>query len=212
MESKVDLMLVGGYGTEAEVLGGIRGAVGRGLRGVYVGGAWVKQAAGELEGRGIRPGVVVGWPLGLGKSTVKAIEATAAIKDGAGEVEVVALGAWVMERDWGAVRAELMEIVRGARAVRRDVGVNVVIEMGLVLQRGGEGMLAEVCAAIVQSGCDGVVSGSGYVRGEKMTAELVGILKRCAGGLMVKVGGVRDWELAREMIEAGADRVGLEEQ
>ena len=53
---------------------------------VCVAPAWVAKVSDMLKGSGVKCCTVVGFPHGTGKSTVKAIEAVAAIKDGAQEV------------------------------------------------------------------------------------------------------------------------------
>ena len=57
---------------------------------VCVAPAWVAPIALMLKGSGTPVCTVVGFPHGTSKPTVKAIEATAAVKDGADEVDVVA--------------------------------------------------------------------------------------------------------------------------
>jgi len=53
--------------------------------------------------------------------------------------------------DFDALRAELLEIARAARATRRDVQLHVMIEVG------DESLIATACRAIRESACDGVV-------------------------------------------------------
>src|SRR5687768_16031315 len=76
---------------------------------------------------------VVGFPHGTSKPTLKAIEATSAIKDGAEEIDVVAHLPYLMNPDVDASRAELIEIVRAARATRRDVVIKVIVESALLM-------------------------------------------------------------------------------
>src|SRR5687767_15958347 len=57
---------------------------------VCVAPAWVGKVAGMLKGSPVACCRVGGFPHGTSKRTVKAIEARSAVKDGAGEVDVVA--------------------------------------------------------------------------------------------------------------------------
>src|SRR4051794_15576221 len=57
---------------------------------VCVAPAWVAKVAEQLKGSPVVTCTVVGFPHGTSKPTLKAIEATAAVKDGATEVDVVA--------------------------------------------------------------------------------------------------------------------------
>ena len=102
----------------------------------------------------------VGHADGTAKSTLKAIEATSTIKDGADEIEIVAHLPPILSLDVDSARAELMEIVRAAGSARRDVVIRVSGELGLVMQldeeRRGRTIIA-ACRAIRESGCDGIV-------------------------------------------------------
>ena len=79
---------------------------------------------------------------------VKAIEATSAVKEGATEIDVVAFLPFLMNHDVDAARAELIEVVKAARAVRSDVIVKVIVESAALLKLGGdqgEGAIATAC-------------------------------------------------------------------
>src|SRR4051794_37658797 len=57
---------------------------------VCVAPAWVAKVSAMLKGTPVKCCTVVGFPHGTSKATLKAIEASSAIKDGATEVDVVA--------------------------------------------------------------------------------------------------------------------------
>src|SRR6476469_6307146 len=57
---------------------------------VCVAPAWIAKVAEQLKGSPVATCTVVGFPHCTSKPTIKAIEATAAVKDGAREVDVVA--------------------------------------------------------------------------------------------------------------------------
>src|SRR4051812_9936021 len=79
---------------------------------VCVAPAWVAKVSAMLKGSGVACCTVAGFPHGTSKPTVKAIEATAAIKDGATEVDVVAFLPFLINLDFDAAKAELIEVVR----------------------------------------------------------------------------------------------------
>jgi deoxyribose-phosphate aldolase len=183
---------------------------------VCVAPVWVGRVSAMLRGErtDTRVCAVVGFPHGTSKPTVKAIEATSTIKDGADEVDVVAHLPTLLRGDVDAARAELIEIVRAARATRRDVVVKVILETALLLKalRPERGP-----AALSAGGTPPKVSGStkdknntGVPPPRGATVEAVKILKIHADGLLVKAaGGIRDLATAKAMIEAGADRLGM---
>jgi len=95
---------------------------------VCVAPTFVKQVSAALSGSGVKTCAVIGFPNGTHKPTIKAIEATSTIKDGADEIDVVAHLPLLLALDFEAVRDELMEVVRAARATRADVVIKVIIE------------------------------------------------------------------------------------
>src|SRR5574337_1944110 len=57
---------------------------------VCINPVWVSDAVARLAGSGVTVATVVGFPLGANRSAVKAAEAELAVRDGAGELDMVA--------------------------------------------------------------------------------------------------------------------------
>jgi deoxyribose-phosphate aldolase len=156
---------------------------------------------------------VVGFPHGTSKPTIKAIEATSTIKEGADEIDIVANLSFLLDEDVDSARSELLEIVRAARATRRDVVIKVIVESALLMADGaerGEARLALACRAVRQSGCDFIKTATGFHPAGGATVEAVRLMKKHAEGLLVKAaGGIRDLKTALAMLDAGADRLGM---
>ena len=187
-----------------------------GCAAVCVAPVWVKRVATMLKAEPVATGIctVVGFPHGTTKPTVKAIEATSVIKDGADEIDLVAHLPHLLNLDLDAIKAELMEIVRAARSTRRDVVIKVIVESALLFKVLGPGpgaaALATACRAVRESGCDFIKTSTGFHPAGGATVEAVRILKQHAEGLGVKAaGGIRDLATARAMLDAGADRLGM---
>jgi deoxyribose-phosphate aldolase len=189
-------------------------AIEHGFASVCVAPAWVGRVATLLRGSGVLTCTVAGFPHGTGKSTVKAIESVAAVKDGADEVDVVAHLPHLLNLDLDAARAELMEVVRASRAARRDVTIKVIVESAALVAALGEGRADEVielaCRAVRESGCDFVKTSTGFHPAGGASVAAVALMKKHGKGLLVKAaGGIRDLATARAMLEAGADRLGM---
>ena len=171
------------------------------------------RVATMLSGSGVRACTVVSFPHGTSKPTVKAIEATSAIKDGADEIDVVAHLPHLASGNYDAARAELIEIVRAARSTRRDVTIKVIVESAYLLSLGadqGEAALATACRAVRESGCDFIKTSTGFHPAGGASPEAVKLMKKYGEGLLIKAsGGIRDLATAMAMIEAGADRLGM---
>jgi deoxyribose-phosphate aldolase len=174
---------------------------------------WVAKVAEQLRGSPVATCTVVGFPHGTSKPTVKAIEATAAVKDGATDVDVVAFLPFLLNHDVESAKAELIEIVRACRAVRKDVIVKVIVESAALLKVGvtkGEQSIATACQAVRESGCDFIKTSTGFHPAGGASLEAVKLMKKYGDGLRVKAsGGIRDAATAGAMIAAGADRLGL---
>jgi deoxyribose-phosphate aldolase len=156
---------------------------------------------------------VASFPHGTSKPTVKAIEASSCVKDGAQEIDVVAHLPHLARHDFELVKAELSEVVRACRAVRPDVVVKVIVESAYLLSLGaeaGERAIAIACRAVRESGCDFIKTSTGFHPAGGASVAAVQLMKKYAQGIRVKAsGGIRDLPTALAMLDAGADRLGL---
>lgn len=178
---------------------------------VCVHGVYVADVAKALHETGIHTCAVVGFPMGANKATMKAIEATAAVKDGAREIDFVAHLPYLLRCDLAWAKGEFLEIVKAARSANPGVIVKVIIESALLLQDpdGAESRIQTACQAARESGCDFVKTSTGFHRAGGASVEAVSLIKKHSGGLGVKAaGGIRTYDHAVKMLNAGADRLG----
>ena len=162
---------------------------------------------------GVTACTVVGFPHGTSKSTIKAIEATSAVKDGAVELDIVAHLPYLAAANLESARAELLEIVRAARAARRETIIKVIVESAYLLSLGndqGEAAIETACRAVRESGCDFIKTSTGFHPAGGASVLAITLMKAHGAGLLIKAsGGIRDLPTALQMLEAGADRLGL---
>lgn len=177
-------------------------AVQYGFKSVCVNSSRVAYVARRLQGTPILVCSVVGFPLGAMTSRSKAFETREAISDGAVEIDMVlAIGALksgdrrYVEEDIRAVR----------RATRSSTVLKVIIETAMLSQE--EKVLA--CQISKNAGADFVKTSTGF-GGGGATAEDIALMRSVVGPSMgVKAsGGVRDFQKAKLVIEAGANRIG----
>jgi deoxyribose-phosphate aldolase len=203
--SHVDLAMLSPRAMPADVHRAATAAMQQGCAAVVVPPVYVKRVATMLAGA-VQCSAVVSFPDGTSKSTLKAIEATSCIKDGADQIDVVVHLPNLIRRDVDAVKFELLEIVRAARSTRRDVVIFAMIDSELLMTQDGDARIADACRAIRESGGDGVTA-----RGHDAHAALPSLRKH-AEGLLIKIAGRGvDWDAALRLLEAGADRVIVEE-
>ena len=148
-------------------------------------------------------GAAVGFPLGQMTIETKAMEAENAIKDGAQEFDYVLNVGKLKEHDYGYIKKEMETMVSTAR--KAGICCKVIFETCYLSEE--EIIEAAKIASIVKP--DFVKTSTGFgTAGAK--AEHVRLMKQYAGpSVEVKAaGGIRTWKAAKEMIEAGATRLG----
>lgn len=168
---------------------------------VCINPAWVRTAAELLRGTGVKVCTVVGFPLGATTTLTKVTETRDALANGADEIDmVINIGALKNNQD-DVVEADIREVVRaaGGRLVK------TIFETALL----SDDEVVRACLAAKRAGADFVKTSTGFGPGGATTHH-VALMRRTVGPSMgVKAsGGVRDLETARQMIEAGATRIG----
>lgn len=149
----------------------------------------------------IKIACVVGFPMGENKTETKVYETKRAVADGADEIDMVACISAIKNGNYAYVRREIKQIVKAAKGSP----VKVILETSLLTR--DEMVRAALCAR--DAGAAFVKTSTGYF-GEGARAEDVRLLKETvAGKCQVKAsGGIRTAERLKEMVAAGADRIG----
>ncbi len=168
---------------------------------VCINSSWVALAKKELEGSGVNVCTVVGFPLGAASSAAKAFEAETAVKDGASEVDMVI--------NVGALKSGMYDFVEeDIKAVRKAVGnkvLKVIIETCLLTDE--EKKIA--CQLSEKAGADFVKTSTGFSKGGATVEDVRLMRASVSERVQVKAsGGIRSYETALAMIEAGATRLG----
>jgi deoxyribose-phosphate aldolase len=213
----IDHTILKAEASEAEVRKVVEEAITHRFASVCVNGRWVNLVSDLLHQANVgdpsktdQPVLtcaVVGFPLGANKSTIKAIEASSCVKDGAQEIDMVISLPDVIALKADYVRQDIYEVVRAAKAVHKSVAVKVILETAAL----NEEQTALGCQAAVEAGADFVKTSTGFHPKGGASVQAVQWLKKYAGakGLKVKAsGGIRDAKTANEMVQAGADRLG----
>jgi len=176
-------------------------AIEYGLGGVCVHPCWIPRCRARLGSRGPRLVSVVGFPLGANTTISKAKEAAQAIHAGADELDMV-LALWAFKS--GDVRAAGDDI-RAVVEVADGRPVKVILETGALNQE--EKRRAALLAA--ESGARYVKTCTGFGPGQASVADVQLLRQALDPSIGIKAsGGVRDRGFARELLLAGADRLG----
>lgn len=163
---------------------------------------WVAAASKQLAGSPVGIATVIGFPLGATTSFAKAAEARDAIAAGATEVDMVL--------NIGALKSGLeaeveQDIAAVVWACAGRATVKVILETGLLTDE--QKRLA--CRLSKQAGADFVKTSTGFGPGGATVAD-VALMRETVGPQMgVKAsGGVRDLAAVRQLVAAGATRIG----
>ncbi len=162
---------------------------------------WAERVKKTLQGTDVKLAVVVGFPLGNTTTSNKCREAEELVSIGVDEIDMVANIGKIKEHDWEFVKREIAAVkdVVGNRVLK------VIIECCLLTDE----EKISATEAVADAGADFVKTSTGFSKGGA-TVEDVKLLKEAAKGrLKVKAaGGIRDYDKALSMVEAGADRIG----
>jgi deoxyribose-phosphate aldolase len=169
---------------------------------VFVPSCYIRLAASLLRKSGVKVGAAVGFPLGWATTQTKMAEARQAVKHGAREVDMVMNVGALKAGNHDLVKKDIRKVVR---TVGRSVPVKVILETGLLT----DAEKVTACELAEKAGAEYVKTSTGTGHGGA-TVEDIRLMRRTVGDRMkVKAaGGIRTYEQARAMLEAGADRIG----
>ncbi len=161
---------------------------------------WIQLLHKELPAK-IKRCSVVGFPLGASSSKSKACAAGYLIEKGCDEIDMVMNIGYFKSGAYEYVLSDIQSVVKAAQGRI----VKVIIETCLLNDE------EKITAAklIVESGAQYVKTSTGFSKHGANTHD-VGLLRDAVGpqfGIKAS-GGIRDYDTALQMINAGADRIG----
>ena len=168
---------------------------------VCVNPVYIPLAARLLKDTGVKVCCVVGFPLGAIAPEQKAAEAASCAAMGAEELDMVIHVGAAKAGDWALVQRDIEGVVKAAAGHT----VKVIIETCLLTDE----EKVKACEAAKAAGAHFVKTSTGFSTGGA-TAHDIALMRKTVGPEMgVKAsGGIRDYETAMAMIEAGANRIG----
>jgi deoxyribose-phosphate aldolase len=159
----------------------------------------VKQARELLQGKRVKVCTVIGFPTGATTSSSKLYEAQEAVENGADELDVMINLGWLKAGKSEDLYREIAEICSETGKT-----VKAILETN-VLTNTEKRLVAEIC---LDAGVAYLKTCTGWFGGA--TLEDVQLLHKVTQGRAgIKAsGGIRTIEAARELIKAGATRLG----
>ncbi|WBX36436.1 deoxyribose-phosphate aldolase [Mycoplasma capricolum] len=144
---------------------------------------------------------VVGFPLGACLTEVKVFEVKKAIENGCDEIDMVLNIGALKDKDYDLVLNDMKEVKKAAN----DHVVKVILENCLLTEQ----EIIKACELAVQAGLEFVKTSTGFNKSGANIEDIKLMSKVVKNKAQVKAaGGVRTYEDAIAMINAGASRLG----
>lgn len=172
-----------------------------GFASVCVNPAYVPLAAELLKDSAVNVCTVIGFPLGMNATAIKAAEARQAVQDGADELDMVIQIGQLKSGNLAYVEEDIRAVVEagGGKLVK------VIIETALLT----DAEKVTACQLAQRAGADFVKTCTGFSGGAASVHDIALMRKTVGPDMGVKAsGGVRDYASAVALIEAGATRIG----
>lgn len=172
--------------------------------GVCINPVYVKHAKNVAAGEDLKIVTVVNFPLGANAIDTTLVQTHQALSDGADEIDtVINLGA-LKEGDYKRVTDD----IRATKNICQEHNLKVILETDLLTND----EIKKACLACISAGADFVKTSTGFVKnGLGARLDFVRLMAQTVErrGMGVKAsGGITTRFQAKELIEAGATRLG----
>ena len=174
-----------------------------GFAAVCVPPLFVKKAKEFTNNSAIKVATVIGFPLGYSAIEAKVAEIVLAMVDGADELDMVINISAIKNSDWNFIANEINTIIPIIK--NRDKVIKVIIESGVLT----DDEIIKCCDIYGAAGVDYVKTSTGYAE-KGATLHAVKLIRtHIADQVKIKAsGGIKSFEFAKQLIDAGADRLG----
>ena len=164
---------------------------------------YVKDAAALLAKTPVKVATVIGFPFGYTYAEAKAAEAERAVKEGAHELDVVANVAALKSGDDTYLEKEIAALAGVTE--KSGTTVKVIIESGVLTDE----EIIGCCRLYQKFPVHFLKTSTGYAE-KGATVEAVQLLRQhLPSRIQIKAsGGIKTYAFARQLIEAGATRLG----
>lgn len=164
---------------------------------------FVRNAKMILKDSEVKVATVIGFPFGYSVAKAKIFEMQQALEDGADEIDVVVNLIALKAGQWTYLENEIKFLVEAAHKNGRII--KVIIESGILTNE----EIIKCCEIYSKMEVDFVKTSTGYAE-KGASVEAVHIMKaHLPEHIRIKAsGGIRDFAFAKELVEAGADRLG----
>ena len=178
-------------------------AVQYGFAAVCVPPYYVRDAKQIIGSSPVKTATVVGFPFGYSHYKAKLAETEEALNEGADEIDMVMNLAAFKSNDLAYLESEIKEISEGTR--QKHAVLKLIIESGILTEE----EIIKCCALYKHFPVDFLKTSTGYAE-KGASVEAVQIMrKHLPSSIQIKAsGGIKTYQFARQLIDAGATRLG----
>jgi deoxyribose-phosphate aldolase len=163
----------------------------------------VGDAVAFLSGSEVKTATVIGFPMGYSSQESKLIEISRAIAEGADELDIVINLIALKNKNWNYLEKEMQPLIEVAHGKSKIV--KVIVESGIL----SRDELNHCCELYGAMDIDYMKTSTGYAEKGASVVDVAVMRKLLPDNVKIKAsGGIRHYVFARELIEAGADRLG----
>jgi deoxyribose-phosphate aldolase len=178
-------------------------AVEYGFAAVCVPPLYVKKSREFLAGSKIKIATVIGFPFGYSAIEAKVAEIVLAIVDGADELDFVVNISAIKNGDWEFIGNEINTVMPIIRSKQKEI--KVIIESGILT----DDEIIKCCDIYGAAGVDYVKTSTGYAEKGASIHAVNLIRTHLADSIKIKAsGGIKSYSFAKELLNAGANRLG----
>ncbi|WEK35751.1 MAG: deoxyribose-phosphate aldolase [Candidatus Pseudobacter hemicellulosilyticus] len=164
---------------------------------------FVRQSRKFLTNSNVKVATVIGFPFGYSIAKAKVFEVQQALQDGADELDLVINLIALKSNAWNYLENEVKHIKEAIH--KNEKTLKVIIESGILSNE----EIIKCCELYSKMEVDFLKTSTGYAEKGASVEQVQLMRAHLPSAIKIKAsGGVRSYEFARQLIDAGADRLG----
>ena len=164
---------------------------------------FIKTAKKITEYTQVKVATVIGFPFGYSAIEAKLAEVLLAIVDGADELDIVINISAIKNNDWEYLANEINHLLPIIKQNNRVV--KIIIESGILT----DDEIVKCCQLYGVAGIDYLKTSTGYAEKGATTQAVRLFRQNLPPNVQIKAsGGIKDYAFAKQLIDAGATRLG----
>lgn len=164
---------------------------------------FVKKAKDLLVGSEVKVATVIGFPFGYSAIEAKLAEVLLALVDEVDELDIVINLIALKNNDWQYLANEINHLFPIIK--EKEKVIKVIIESGVLT----DDEIIKCCELYGAAGIDYLKTSTGYAEKGASVHAVELFKKHLPKGVQIKAsGGIRDYTFAKQLIDAGATRLG----